>query len=199
MPIVETPGTLSGKPRIDGTRIGVLHVLSALECGQTPEKIASETYPHLAIEQVTEAVEWLYDHPDRVFELRLDDLVAMEQGIRRSDKPPMAIWRTGSTFISEERYEPGKPDADEMIGGLFLEPEPRFARVYHDALHESYTVYDIDLEAGVASPVFDDPHVTLNDAIDRASEYAQEEVGRIADQVHTRRSVHLDELPERTE
>lgn len=199
MPIVETPGTLSGKPRIDGTRICVLHVLSALECGHAPEEIASETYPHLTVEQVTEAVEWLYDHSDRVYELRLDDLVAMEQGIRRSDKPPMAIWRAGTTFISEERYEPGKPDANEIIRGLFLEPKPRFARVYRDALHESYTFYDIDLDAGVASPVLDDPHVTLNDAIDRATEYAQEEVGRIADQVHTRRSVCLDKLPERTE
>lgn len=199
MPIVETPGTLSGRPRIDGTRIGVLHVLSALECGHSPEEIASETYPHLTVEQVTEAVEWLYDNPDRVFELRLDDLVATEQGVRQSDKPPMAIWRAGTTFISEERYEPGKPDADEIIGGLFLEPDSRFARVYRDVLHESYTVYDIDLDAGVASPVLDDPHVTLNDAIDRAIEYAQLEIGRIADQVHTRRSVRLDELPEWTE
>lgn len=198
MPIVETPGTLSGRPRIDGTRIGVLHVLSALECGHSPEEIASETYPHLNVEQVTEAVEWLYNHSNLVYELRLDDLVAVEQGIRRSDKPPMAIWRAGTTFISEERYEPGMPDANEIIEGLFLEPDSRFARVYRDALHKSYTVYDIDLDAGVASPVLDDPHVTLNDAIDRAIEYAQEEVGRIADQVHTMRSVRLDKLPERT-
>lgn len=197
MPIVETPGTLSGKPRIDGTRIGVLHVVSALECGHSPEEIATETYPHLAIEQVTEAVDWLYDHPDRVFELRLNELAAMERGIRQSDKPPMAIWRAGTTFISEEQYESGKPDAAEVIEGLFLEPEPRFARVYRDAIHESYTVYDIDLDAGVASPILDDPHVTLNDAIDRASTYAQEEVGRIADQLRMGRSVRLDKLPER--
>lgn len=199
MPIVETPDTLSAEPRIDGTCIGVLHVLSALECGHSPEEIASEAYPHLTIEQVTEAVDWLYGHPDRVYELRLDDLAAMEQGIRQSDKPPMAIWRAGTTFISEERHGDGRPDTDEMVSGLFLEPEPPFARVYWDALHESYTVYDIDLDAGVASPVFDDPHVTLNDAIDRATEYARKEVRRIADQVHTRRSVRLNELPERNE
>lgn len=83
-----------------------------------------------------------------MYDLPLDDLVAMEQGIRRSDKPPMAIWRAGTTFISEERYESGMPDPDEIIGGLLLEPGPRFARVYRDALHESYTVYDIDLDAG---------------------------------------------------
>lgn len=199
MAIVETPGTLSGRSRIEGTRIGVLHILSSLECGYSPKELAYETYSHLTIEQVTEAVDWLYAHPDRVYELRLDDLMAMEQGIRRSNKPPMAIWRADTTFISEERYESGKPNANEIIGGLFLEPGVRFARIYRDALHESYTVYDIDLDAGVASPVLDDPHVTLNDAIDQATEYAQEEVGRIADQVHTMRSVRLDELPERTE
>lgn len=64
-------GTLSGEPCIEGTRIGVLHALTALECGHSPEEIASKAYPHLTTDQVTEVVDWLYDHPDRVYELRL--------------------------------------------------------------------------------------------------------------------------------
>lgn len=57
----------------------------------------------------------------------------------------MVIWRAGTTSISEERYGDGRPDTDDIVSGLFLKPEPRFARVYWDVLHESYTVYDIDL------------------------------------------------------
>lgn len=195
MPIVETPGTLSGRPRIEGTRIGVLHILSLVEHGDTPSEIVSETYPHLTTEQVTEAIEWLYEHPDQVYELRLDDLLALEEGVRESAKPPMAIWRAGSTFISGEVYGGEKPDPHDVIPGLLLEPKGRFARVYHDTLYESYTVYDIDIEEGIATPVLDDPHLRLNDAIDRATEYAEEGVGRVADQVRQKRSVCLTELP----
>lgn len=199
MTIVETPGTLSGRPRIDGTRIGVLQILSSGECGYTPEDIASKQYPHLTLEQVTEAIEWLYDHPERVQELRLDDLVATEQIIRRTTKPPMAIWHASTTFISEERAATDESD-EEIITGLLLEPSSPFTRVFNDVLHESYTVYEIDLGADVATPINDDPHVTLSDAIDIAHQYASEEEGiLIADQVITMRSVRLDELPDRAE
>jgi uncharacterized protein (DUF433 family) len=56
--IVETPGTLSGRPRIDGTRIGVEHIVGHHERGEDAEHIASETYPSLTVEHVEAAIEW---------------------------------------------------------------------------------------------------------------------------------------------
>lgn len=44
--IVTTPDTLSGRPRIAGTRIGVDFVLDLLASGWTHERILAE-YPHL--------------------------------------------------------------------------------------------------------------------------------------------------------
>ena len=44
--IVTSPGTLFGRPRIAGTRIGVDFVLELLASGWSSERILSE-YPHL--------------------------------------------------------------------------------------------------------------------------------------------------------
>lgn len=44
--IVTDPGTLFGKPRIAGTRIGVEFVLDLLASGWSEEKIL-DSYPHL--------------------------------------------------------------------------------------------------------------------------------------------------------
>ena len=44
--IVTTPDTLSGRPRIAGTRIGVDFVLDLMASGWTSQRILDE-YPHL--------------------------------------------------------------------------------------------------------------------------------------------------------
>lgn len=196
MDIVETPGTLSGNPRIDGTRIGVLHILAHLDTGETPEEIAEESYPHLSVEQVEEAVSWLYAHPERVFELRLNDLVATEKVIRSSVKPPMSIYRRSAPYISEEFFSES-PGEDDIIPGLSVLPDGQFVRIYHDPLHESHAVYSFDLDTGVATPLLDDQHVTLSDAVERAVQHFEETTEFICDRVETRRSVCLDDLPSR--
>lgn len=68
--IVETPDMLHGAPRIDGTRIGVEHVMAFYKQGYTPEEITLEVYPQLSEEHVREAVEWAEEHPERMAELR---------------------------------------------------------------------------------------------------------------------------------
>jgi uncharacterized protein (DUF433 family) len=40
--IVSTPGVLGGKPRIDGTRMGVTHLLEALAAGDTADRIVQD-------------------------------------------------------------------------------------------------------------------------------------------------------------
>ncbi len=49
--IVATPDTLIGKPRINGTRIGVEFVLDLMSSGWTEDKILEE-YPHVTHEDL---------------------------------------------------------------------------------------------------------------------------------------------------
>ena len=49
--VVSTPGVLGGKPRIDGTRVGVSHILEALAAGDTAEEIV-EDLPWLTLDDI---------------------------------------------------------------------------------------------------------------------------------------------------
>ena len=53
--IVSTPGVLGGKPRIDGTRVGVSHILEALASGDTAEEIV-ESLPLLSPHDIRAAL-----------------------------------------------------------------------------------------------------------------------------------------------
>jgi uncharacterized protein (DUF433 family) len=58
--IVSTPETLSGAPRIAGTRVHVSVVLDNLAAGLTPEQIVDE-YPSLTIDDVRAAIAYAAD------------------------------------------------------------------------------------------------------------------------------------------
>jgi uncharacterized protein (DUF433 family) len=68
--IVKTPGTLGGRPRIDGHRIGVIHVwfayLRALDEIAIP-KILND-FPSLTEEEVREALYYAWSHPEEIQE-----------------------------------------------------------------------------------------------------------------------------------
>lgn len=53
--IVSTPGVLGGKPRIDGTRMGVTHILEALAAGDTADGIVEE-FPYLTHDDIRAAL-----------------------------------------------------------------------------------------------------------------------------------------------
>jgi uncharacterized protein (DUF433 family) len=53
--IVATPGVLGGKPRIDGTRVGVSHILDALAAGDTSDEIV-ESLPWLTHDDIRAAL-----------------------------------------------------------------------------------------------------------------------------------------------
>jgi uncharacterized protein (DUF433 family) len=53
--IVSTPGVLGGKPRIDGTRVGVSHILEALAAGDTADEIV-ESLPWLTHDDIRAAL-----------------------------------------------------------------------------------------------------------------------------------------------
>jgi len=53
--IVQTPGVLGGRPRVDGTRVGVSHILEALAVGDTAEEIV-ESLPWLTHDDIKAAL-----------------------------------------------------------------------------------------------------------------------------------------------
>lgn len=71
--IVETPETLSGRPRIDGTRIGVEHIWPFHQRGDSADEIAKRQYPSLSEAHVNAAIEWAQEHPDRMAAMRRED------------------------------------------------------------------------------------------------------------------------------
>lgn len=66
--IVSTPDVLGGKPRIDGTRIGVHFVREQVEGrGLEPKTFAAEH--DLDIADVYRALTYYYDHPDEMADI----------------------------------------------------------------------------------------------------------------------------------
>jgi uncharacterized protein (DUF433 family) len=64
--IVRTPGTCSGKPRIDGTRIKVEQVVLWHDrMGLTPAEIV-ERWPHLSFADIAAALAYYRDHRDEI-------------------------------------------------------------------------------------------------------------------------------------
>lgn len=58
--IVSTPDVLSGKPRIDGTRIPVALILGYLAAGKTYDEIISE-FPDLTREDIAACLDYARD------------------------------------------------------------------------------------------------------------------------------------------
>lgn len=67
--IVETEDTLGGDPRVDGTRIGVLHLLGTYERKESVAETAA-AFGGLAVDEVRSALAWADEHPDRIQRLR---------------------------------------------------------------------------------------------------------------------------------
>ena len=82
--IVKTPGTLSGRPRIDGHRISVsdiwLSYLRALEDLAVP--MILRDYPHLSEEKVRAALYYAHAHMSEIEQELEEDLqAAREAGV----------------------------------------------------------------------------------------------------------------------
>lgn len=58
-----TQDGVSGLPTIAGTRIGVHHVVErVLHGSESIESVATEVYPQLSEQEVTEAIEWAVEN-----------------------------------------------------------------------------------------------------------------------------------------
>ena len=78
--LVRTPGTLGGRPRIDGTRVGVNHVVLELQHGATPEQLVStDFWPQLNLAQVYAALAFYYAN-----RAEIDESIADEERLYRT-------------------------------------------------------------------------------------------------------------------
>jgi len=84
--IVRTPDILHGKPRIDGTRIGVYTLGVASESGATVDELLAE-YPTLDRPQVEAAIEYYESHPELMDYIRMQK-AATEQAITAEAHTP---------------------------------------------------------------------------------------------------------------
>lgn len=63
--ILSTPEVLGGKPRIEGRRIGVHHIVAdVFDGGMSPERIAAEY--DLDVADVYRAITYYYDNPEEI-------------------------------------------------------------------------------------------------------------------------------------
>lgn len=84
--IVRTPDVLHGKPRIEGTRVGVFQVGTLVrEAGLSPEEAASEL--GLTEQQVSAALDYYDDHPDEMATLRAQREATRQQIEAQSRAP----------------------------------------------------------------------------------------------------------------
>jgi uncharacterized protein (DUF433 family) len=64
--IVSTPGTVGGRPRIDGTRIAVDHVAVLWNQGYGAEDIVYTKYEHLTLGQVYAALAYYHANKEAI-------------------------------------------------------------------------------------------------------------------------------------
>ena len=63
--VVETPGVVGGRPRLDGTRVSVATIATWYKRGYSPEEIA-EQFEQLALAHVYAALAYYHAHRDAV-------------------------------------------------------------------------------------------------------------------------------------
>jgi len=87
MTIVSDDAVLHGQPRIEGTRVGVLHVYDMVVSGAEPAEVADSL--DLSLGRVYEALAYYYDNPEEMRTLRKEQAEAIGEVASRSVDPPV--------------------------------------------------------------------------------------------------------------
>lgn len=92
--IVKTPDVIHGKPRIEGTRVGVFTLgVAAREHGESVENLLEE-FPELDLEEIEAALDYYDHHPE------LMDYIRTQKRGRKQD------------ILAQSRATAGGSDAD---------------------------------------------------------------------------------------
>jgi len=85
--IVKTPDVLHGRPRIEGTRVGVFTLGAAVrEHGECVEDL-SEEYPDLDREEIQAALDYYDDHPELIDYIRTQKRLRKQDVLEQSRAP----------------------------------------------------------------------------------------------------------------
>ena len=95
--IVRTPGTVGGRPRIEGSRIRVSNVVIARAHGDSVEEIAGERFPSITVAQVHAALAYYFANRAEIDREILDDELAGYEGEADSLRAGF-----GSSWMTEE-------------------------------------------------------------------------------------------------
>lgn len=88
--IVRTDAILGGEPRIEGTRIGVLHVYElVVEGDHEPAVVADQL--DLSLGEVYSALAYYHEHPEEMRDVRKQNAEAEKQLARTALKPPEKV------------------------------------------------------------------------------------------------------------
>ena len=85
--IVKTPDVLHGRPRIDGTRVGVFTLGAAVrDHGESVEDLLRE-YPDLDREEIEAATNYYDDHPELMDYIRTQKRLGKQDVLEQSRAP----------------------------------------------------------------------------------------------------------------
>ncbi|OAI41491.1 hypothetical protein AYO38_03640 [bacterium SCGC AG-212-C10] len=82
--IVSTPGTVGGKPRIDGTRLRVSDIALRWQAGNSPEDIVDRIFTHISLAQVHAALAFYLVNREAIDREILESELAYEEGAGES-------------------------------------------------------------------------------------------------------------------
>ena len=88
MPITSDESVLSGQPRIEGTRIGVIHVYEMVVRGDASVAAAADALD-ITIGEIHEALAYYYNNPETIAEYRDSQEKALTELQDRAVKPPL--------------------------------------------------------------------------------------------------------------
>jgi uncharacterized protein (DUF433 family) len=89
MTIKKSPDVLGGKPRIDGHRIGVHHIVNAIWYeGVSAEWMVEAVYPQITEEDIFEALNYYHSHRDEIEEIRERSAQPADMEITRPEDLP---------------------------------------------------------------------------------------------------------------
>lgn len=113
--IVKTPEVLSGKPRIEGTRIGVFLIGESIRAGGQPIEDILEGYPDLSREQVEAALSYYDAHPEAMDVIRQRKKAIRQRVLAQSRAPGAASTSEGTetdaaTDTDASATDDGEPD-----------------------------------------------------------------------------------------
>ncbi len=114
--IVSTSGTCGGRPRIDGHRITVEHiVLCHQRCGQSPDEIASD-YPSITLTDVYAALAFYHENRDRIDADIIEGERFVEEMKAKAPPSPLRQKLAAMGLDYEELISTG--DTDQMLAKL---------------------------------------------------------------------------------